>query len=227
MTMQSEVVSFLRDLHDRLCTAVEATDGRAKFREDAWERPGGGGGRSRALEGGAVFEKAGINFSEVSGEFSPEFAKSMPGDGLSFLATGVSWVLHPLNPFVPTVHGNFRFITHGSKSWFGGGSDLTPYYPFREDVIHFHRTWKTVCDAFAPEVNYAKMKKDCDDYFYLPHRSEARGVESILAFVSTDCGALQRNALHADATRVSRVPPGALRRIQFDPRPGDAVRPEN
>jgi coproporphyrinogen III oxidase len=173
------VVTYLRGLHDRLCAGVEEADGAAKFREDAWERPGGGGGRSRVMENGGVFEKAGINFSEVFGEFTPEMAKQMPGDGLAFTATGVSWVLHPRNPHVPTVHGNFRFLTHGGKAWFGGGADLTPYYPVREDVVHFHRVWKGVCDTFAPAVNYAKMKADCDDYFHLPHRNEARGVGGI------------------------------------------------
>jgi len=178
--MKSEqVVDYFLGLQDRLCRGIESADGTALFREDAWDRPGGGGGRSRVIENGAVFEKAGVNFSEVFGEFTPEMAKSMPGDGLSFFATGVSWVLHPKNPFVPTVHGNFRFLKHGSKSWFGGGADLTPYYPFREDVVHFHRTWKTVCDRFAPDVNYAKMKADCDAYFHLPHRDEARGVGGI------------------------------------------------
>lgn len=179
MTLHTRTVDFLRGFHDRLCAAVEVADGGAKFREDAWERPGGGGGRSRVMENGAVFEKAGINFSEVHGEFSPEFAKTMPGDGLKFTATGVSWVLHPQNPFVPTVHGNFRFLTHGSASWFGGGSDLTPYYPFKEDVVHFHQTWKRVCEKYAPVVDYAKLKADCDSYFYLPHRNEHRGVGGI------------------------------------------------
>jgi coproporphyrinogen III oxidase len=179
MTLHARAVYYLRRHQDRLCAAIEAADGTTKFREDAWERPGGGGGRSRVIENGGVFEKAGINFSEVHGEFSPEFARTMPGDGLAFTATGVSWVLHPRNPFVPTVHGNFRFLTHGSAGWFGGGSDLTPYYPVREDVVHFHRTWKTACDTFAPEVDYAKMKAECDSYFYLPHRHEHRGVGGI------------------------------------------------
>jgi len=176
MTFHVRVVEYFRGLQDRLCAGVEAADGTTRFREDAWTRPGGGGGRSRVMENGGVFEKGGINFSEVHGEFSPEFAKQMPGDGLTFTATGVSWVLHPRSPFIPTVHGNFRFLTHGNKAWFGGGADLTPYYPFHEDVVHFHRIWKSVCDRFAPTVNYAKMKSDCDTYFHLPHRNEARGV---------------------------------------------------
>jgi coproporphyrinogen III oxidase len=179
MAFHQRAVEYLRGLHDRLCASLEAADGTARFREDAWERSGGGGGRSRVMENGAVFEKAGVNFSEVFGEFTPEFARQMPGDGLAFTATGVSWVLHPRNPFVPTVHGNFRFLTHGSKAWFGGGADLTPYYPFREDVIQFHRTWKAVCERHAPAVDYRKLKADCDTYFHLAHRNEARGVGGI------------------------------------------------
>ncbi len=179
MTFHQRAVEYLRGLHDRLCGGIEAADGTARFRDDAWERTGGGGGRSRVMENGAVFEKAGVNFSEVFGEFSPEFAKQMPGDGLAFSATGVSWVLHPRNPFVPTVHGNFRFLTHGSKAWFGGGADLTPYYPVKEDVVHFHKVWKAVCERHAPAVDYRKMKADCDTYFHLAHRNEARGVGGI------------------------------------------------
>jgi coproporphyrinogen III oxidase len=172
-------VEFFCGLQDRICAGLAAVDGEKTFREDAWERPGGGGGRSRVLENGGVFEKAGVNFSEVHGEFSPEFAKSMPGDGTKFTATGVSLVLHPRNPHVPTVHANFRYLTHGNKAWYGGGADLTPYYPVKEDVVHFHRTWKRVCDAHAPAADHAKMKADCDAYFHLPHRNEARGVGGI------------------------------------------------
>lgn len=177
--LHARAAAYFRRLQDRLTTGLEALDGQARFREDAWDRQGGGGGRSRVLENGAVFEKAGVNFSEVFGEFSPEFARTMPGDGLVFTATGTSWVLHPRSPHVPTVHGNFRLLTHGSKAWFGGGADLTPFYPVRADVIHFHRCWRGVCDAHAPLVDYAVMKRACDDYFYLPHRGEARGVGGI------------------------------------------------
>ncbi len=189
--LHRRAAEYFRGLQDRVCAALEAADGPGRFREDAWERPGGGGGRSRVLEEGGVFEKAGVNFSEVFGEFSPEFARQLPGDGLSFTATGVSLVLHPRSPLVPTVHANFRMLTHGSRAWFGGGADLTPYYPFREDVVHFHRTWKRVCEAHAPMVDYAKMKADCDEYFYLPHRREARGVGGIF-FDYFDGGDLDR-----------------------------------
>jgi coproporphyrinogen III oxidase len=126
-----------------------------------------------------VFEKAGVNFSEVFGEFSPEFARQIPGEGSAFTATGVSLVLHPRNPHVPTVHANFRFLTKGDRGWFGGGGDLTPFYPVLEDVVHFHKTWKAVCDRHSPLASYADMKRECDEYFYLAHRKEARGVGGI------------------------------------------------
>jgi coproporphyrinogen III oxidase len=177
--MHADAVAFFRDLQDRICANLERADGGATFREDTWARPGGGGGRSRVIENGTVFEKGGVNFSEVYGEFAPEFAKQMPGDGLKFTAAGVSLVLHPRNPLIPTVHANFRFLTHGSKAWFGGGGDLTPYYPFKEDVVHFHKSWKAVCDAHAAVADYAKMKAECDTYFHLKHRNEARGVGGI------------------------------------------------
>jgi coproporphyrinogen III oxidase len=131
------------------------------------------------MENGNVIEKGGVNFSEVFGEFSPEFAKQIPGDGASFTATGISLVIHPRSPLVPTVHANFRFLTHGSKAWFGGGADLTPYYPFKEDVVHFHQVWKGICDKHSSVASYAKMKKECDDYFFLKHRNESRGVGGI------------------------------------------------
>ncbi len=166
-------------LQDRICSALEQLDGPGRFREDHWQRPGGGGGRTRILADGAVFEKAGVNFSDVQGELAEEFAAQIPGEGRSFRATGVSLVLHPKSPMAPTVHANFRFLLKGARQWFGGGSDLTPYYPYREDVIHFHRTWKAVCERHAPLIDYPKLKKWCDDYFYLPHRKEHRGVGGI------------------------------------------------
>jgi coproporphyrinogen III oxidase len=177
--MHDRAVHYFQSLQDRICEGLARADGQASFREDTWQRPGGGGGRTRVIADGAVFEKGGVNFSEVYGEFSPEFAKTIPGDGTHFTATGISLVIHPRSPLVPTVHANFRYLTHGSKAWFGGGADLTPYYPFKEDVIHFHKVWKRVCDAHADVANYATMKKDCDDYFFLKHRNEARGVGGI------------------------------------------------
>ena len=191
-------VEFFRVLQDRICEAFADIDGQA-FHEDSWQRPGGGGGRSRVLMNGNVFEKAGVNFSEVFGQMSPEFANNLPGDGLDFTATGVSLVLHPRNPFVPTVHANFRYLTKGNKGWFGGGADLTPYYAFREDVVHFHKTWKAVCERHPAPVDHTRFKSWCDEYFHLPHRNEPRGVggvffdylegdfEPLFAFIQ-DCG---------------------------------------
>ena len=177
--LRSRAVAYFRDLQDRICTALEQLDGTARFREDSWTREAGGGGRSRVLVDGAVFEKAGVNFSDVQGQFSEEFAQQIPGEGRDFTAAGISLVLHPRNPFVPTVHANFRFLTKGERQWFGGGADLTPYYPFREDVIHFHQVWQRVCARQAGVVEYDRLKKWCDEYFYLPHRGEARGVGGI------------------------------------------------
>ena len=168
-----------RTLQDRICAALAELDGRARFREDAWQREGGGGGRSRVLTDGGVFEKAGVNFSEVFGQMSPDFAQQVPGEGLDFTATGISLVLHPRSPMVPTVHANFRYLTKGVRCWFGGGADLTPYYPYREDVIHFHRVWKAACTGHPEPVNYDRFKQGCDEYFYLPHRDEHRGVGGI------------------------------------------------
>ncbi len=177
--MHERAADYFRGLQDRICAGLEAADGGARFREDRWDRPGGGGGRTRVIADGAVFEKGGVNFSEVAGEFTPEFAAQIPGDGTRFTATGVSLVLHPRSPLVPTVHANFRYLTHGSKSWFGGGADLTPYYPFKEDVVSFHRAWKGVCGRHAAVADYDRMKRDCDGYFFLKHRNEARGVGGI------------------------------------------------
>jgi coproporphyrinogen III oxidase len=176
---RTQVAAFFREAQDRICAALEEVDGRTRFREDAWERPGGGGGRSRVIADGAVFEKGGVNFSEVFGQMAPEFASQVPGDGLDFTATGISLVLHPRSPMVPTVHANFRFLTKGNKQWFGGGADMTPYYPERLDVVHFHKVWRDVCARHPAPVDYPRFKKWCDDYFFLPHRNEARGVGGI------------------------------------------------
>jgi coproporphyrinogen III oxidase len=176
---RSRAGDYFQSLQDRICAALEELDARGKFREDHWQREGGGGGRTRVLADGAVFEKAGVNFSEVSGQLSEDFARQIPGEGRDFQATGVSLVLHPCSPLVPTVHANFRFLTKGSKEWFGGGADLTPYYAYREDVLHFHRTWKQVCQRHGPPVDYLRFKRWCDEYFYLPHRDEHRGIGGI------------------------------------------------
>ena len=173
-----EAQAFFEGLQTRICEGLEAEDGGGKFRSDRWERAGGGGGLTRVLVDGGLFEKAGVNTSAVHGELKPDFAATLPGDGLAFFATGISLVLHPKNPRVPTVHANFRCLRRGSALWFGGGADLTPYYPEREDVEHFHRTWKAVCDRHDATF-YPRFKKWCDYYFFLPHRGETRGVGGI------------------------------------------------
>lgn len=179
-TLKDRATKYLLELQDRICKGLEECDGKATFQEDNWERPGGGGGRTRVMIEGDVFEKAGVNFSAVYGEMPESLSKKLgvEDEDASFFATGVSLVLHPRSPFVPTVHANFRFLEKGSKSWFGGGSDLTPYYPQREDVIHFHRTLKEACDRHDPTY-YPKYKKWCDEYFTVRHRNEMRGVGGV------------------------------------------------
>jgi coproporphyrinogen III oxidase len=174
-----EAPTYFRTLQQRITAAIEEFDGQGKFVEDAWQRSEGGGGRTRVLCDGGVFEKAGVNFSEVHGQLSEQFASQLPGEGREFTATGLSLVLHPRSPMIPTVHANFRYLTKGDKRWYGGGSDLTPYYPFREDVIDFHRAWKAVCERHAPLIDYQHLKRWCDEYFFLPHRNEERGVGGI------------------------------------------------
>lgn len=181
--MRTRAQEFFSALQDTICQALEIADGKAKFREDQWHREGGGGGRTRVIEGGAVFEKAGVNFSAVAGTLPEQFAGKI-GEGIAgaegrdFFATGVSLVLHPCNPYLPTVHANFRFLEKGEASWFGGGSDLTPYYPFHDDVIHFHRTLKAACDRHNADY-YPRFKKWCDEYFFIKHRNETRGVGGV------------------------------------------------
>ena len=177
-----QVGEFLRGLQSEIVQALEELDGKASFRNDSWKRDGGGGGNSRVLVDGGIFETAGVGFSHVFGdELPPSATKSRPElAGRGFQALGVSLVLHPRNPYVPTTHANFRFFsTDGDDGepvwWFGGGFDLTPYYPFHEDVLHWHTTAKNACDPFGDDV-YRRYKDWCDDYFYLKHRNETRGV---------------------------------------------------
>jgi len=177
-----QVGEFLRGLQSEIVQALEELDGKASFRNDSWKRDGGGGGNSRVLVDGGIFETAGVGFSHVFGdELPPSATKSRPElAGRGFQALGVSLVLHPRNPYVPTTHANFRFFsTDGDDGepvwWFGGGFDLTPYYPFHEDVLHWHMSAKNACDPFGEDV-YPRYKNWCDDYFYLKHRNETRGV---------------------------------------------------
>jgi coproporphyrinogen III oxidase len=176
------VEEYLRTLQLRICASLEDLDGKETFRHDHWDRPDGGGGESRVLTGGGVFEQAGVGFSHVFGDRMPPSAtKNRPElAGKRFQAMGVSLVLHPRNPYVPTTHANFRFFTTDSDDgvpvwWFGGGFDLTPYYPFHEDVIHWHRKAREACEPFGDDL-YPKYKQWCDEYFYLKHRGETRGV---------------------------------------------------
>jgi len=175
------VKDYLLDLQERICAELAAVDGKA-FVEDAWVREGGGGGRTRVLENGNVIEKGGVNFSHVYGDRLPPSATAARPElaGRSFEAMGVSLVIHPGNPYVPTSHANVRlFVAEKAGAepvwWFGGGYDLTPYYGFEEDVVHWHQTAKNACAPFGDTV-YPRFKKWCDEYFYLKHRDEARGV---------------------------------------------------
>ena len=170
---------FFHELQSDICTKLAELDGAKEFGADAWQRPGGGGGVARVLEGGALFEKAGVNWSNVDGELPAELASHMPGTGNAFRASGVSLVLHPRSPMVPTTHANFRCIAKGDLVWFGGGADLTPYYFHRDDAVHFHRTLADACDRHQPVGDYDRFKTWCDEYFFLPHRNETRGVGGV------------------------------------------------
>jgi coproporphyrinogen III oxidase len=195
---------YFQSLQDRIVAGLERLDG-SRFREDRWDRPGGGGGRSRVLSEGAVFEKAGVNFSDVHGEFNKEMAAALPGSGTRFRATGISLVLHPRNPHVPTVHANFRRLERGDTGWFGGGADLTPYYVRAEDAVHFHRTLKAACDA-SDLGFYPRWKRWCDQYFFITHRSEPRGV-----------GGLFFDYLGAGAEATAGAPPAAPSALEGEP----------
>lgn len=184
MTAEEQLTSvkaWLLALQDRICAGLEAIDG-GQFVEDTWQRDAGGGGRTRVMEGGAVIEKGGVNFSHVYGDAMPASATAHRPElaGRRFNAMGVSLVIHPRNPYAPTSHANVRFFIAEADGqepiwWFGGGFDLTPYYPFDEDIVHWHQTAKAACDPFGGQV-YADYKRWCDDYFFLKHRGETRGV---------------------------------------------------
>ncbi|MET0891262.1 MAG: coproporphyrinogen III oxidase, partial [Stenotrophomonas maltophilia] len=176
------VRAYLTDLQDRICAAIETADGQARFAEDVWQRAEGGGGRTRILRDGAVFEQAGIGFSDVAGTRLPPSASANRPElaGASWRATGVSLVFHPANPYLPTTHANVRYFRAERDgvevaSWFGGGFDLTPFYPIDEDVRHWHQVAHDLCAPFGEE-RYAAHKRWCDEYFFLRHRNETRGV---------------------------------------------------
>lgn len=176
------VKEFFLSLQDTICRSLENIDQKATFQQDNWERKEGGGGRTRVLTNGALFEQAGVNFSHVYGDTLPKSATAHRPElaGRRFQAMGVSLVIHPLNPYIPTSHANVRFFIAEKDGedpvwWFGGGFDLTPYYGFEEDVIHWHKVAKSVCTPFSEDY-YPRYKKWCDDYFYIKHRNEPRGV---------------------------------------------------
>lgn len=176
------VINFLKSLQDNICHALEAADGTGTFIEDNWTRTEGGGGRTRVLTNGSVIEQGGVNFSVVSGDKLPPSATAHRPElaGRSWQACGVSLVIHPKNPFIPTSHANVRFFIAEKEGeepvwWFGGGFDLTPFYPYKEDVVFWHQTAKDICLPFGPDV-YKEHKAWCDEYFYLKHRNETRGV---------------------------------------------------
>jgi coproporphyrinogen III oxidase len=181
-----------------ICKELAELDGSRQFVLDRWERAGGGGGLTAVLDEGTLFEKAGVNTSSVWGTLDDVALRKLGGQERSFFATGISMVLHPRSPMVPTMHANFRYLTRGADGWFGGGSDLTPSYPYREDVVLFHAGWKQICDRHDDSY-YPRFKTWCDEYFYIPHRAEARGVggvffddlrddlESTFAFVRDCC----------------------------------------
>jgi coproporphyrinogen III oxidase len=179
--MKEKFYAYIQDLQDRITARLEEIDGKAVFREDIWKRKEGGGGRTRVIEEGAVFEKGGVNISKVHGPLAPAMQQYFKVGDVNFFACGLSLVLHPKSPMVPTVHANWRYFEMYDQegntidSWFGGGQDLTPYYLFEKDARHFHNVCKSACDRHDPEF-YPEYKQKCDEYFWNAHREEARGV---------------------------------------------------
>lgn len=179
LSIKDQFTAHIRLLQHTICAGLEELDGKARFRSDVWERPEGGGGDSRVISGGSIFEKGGVNISVVEGRLSPQAAQQLKVEGTSFFACGLSLVIHPFNPFVPTIHANWRYFELYDKAgnlqdaWFGGGTDLTPCYLFEEDAKHFHTIQKKSCDAFDALL-YSKFKMQCDQYFSNHHRGEER-----------------------------------------------------
>lgn len=179
--MRAKFYNYIQNLQNQITSRLETVDGKAQFQEDLWDRPGGGGGRTRVIQNGQVFEKGGVNISRVHGELPGTMQKHFGVEDVDFFACGLSLVLHPISPMVPTVHANWRYFEMYDKqgnrvdAWFGGGQDLTPYYLFEEDVKHFHQVCKDSCDRHHPDF-YSQYKTKCDQYFWNRHRNEARGV---------------------------------------------------
>lgn len=222
----------MKRIQDNICQKLEDLDGEHRFLEDSWERKEGGGGRSRVMKQGNLLEQGGVNFSEIWGDrLPPSILMQRPeASGHRFYATGTSMVLHPHNPYIPTVHLNYRYFEAGPVWWFGGGIDLTPYYPFEEDAAHFHRTLKQTCDQHHPDY-YPTFKKWCDEYFYLKHRQETRGVGGIFFDYQDGQGKLYRGPDEQGAAaqyseQVGSLPPRSWEQIfAFVQDCGDAFLP--
>lgn len=182
-SIKTQFTSYIQNLQNEICSALEEIDGKSSFHEDDWDREGGGGGKTRVIEKGNVFEKGGVNISTVHGELPGPIKKHFNVDDGWFWAGGISLVIHPKSPMIPTVHANFRYfelyddeaMENQVDGWFGGGADLTPYYLYEEDALHFHQTFKKACDRHGNDL-YSEFKKQCDEYFYNSHRGEARGI---------------------------------------------------
>ncbi len=182
-SIKEQFAAYIQNLQNEICSALEEIDGKSTFREDDWDRDGGGGGKTRVISKGDVFEKGGVNISTVHGELPEPIQKHFNVEDGWFWAGGISLVVHPKSPMIPTVHANFRYfelyddeeMTNAVDGWFGGGADLTPYYLYEEDARHFHQTFKDVCDKHGEDL-YPDFKKQCDEYFYNSHRNEARGI---------------------------------------------------
>lgn len=176
---RDSIEASYRRVQAEFCDAIERLDGSSSFGSDLWDRPGGGGGLTRILTGDGHVQKAAVNFSAVSGDTPPKLSERLAEESSKFFATGVSIIVHPRNPHAPTFHANLRYFEtdHGS-AWFGGGADMTPYYLYEDDARHFHGVLKRVCDAHEV-ADYRKWKTACDEYFYLPHRGEARGLGGV------------------------------------------------
>jgi coproporphyrinogen III oxidase len=197
--MKQQISTKFKELQDYICQSLEQLDGKASFQEDLWERNDGGGGRTRIISNGAIFEKGGVNFSEVFGPVTPMMKSQLNLDGNEFYATGVSIVLHPKNPFHPIMHMNVRYFEMDSgKYWFGGGIDMTPHYINKNAASRFHQELETICNKYDHNF-YPDFKKWADDYFYIPHREETRGVGGIFYDHIEENDKLSKNDLLAFA----------------------------
>ena len=177
--LKTKAENFFQELQDEICRKLAAVNRKESFKEDSWTHNNGGGGKTRILQNGAIFEKAGVNFSAVTSALTEKLASRLSVKPQKNFATGISLVVHPLSPMIPTVHMNLRYLELANgDAWFGGGADLTPYYLFEGDAKHFHQTLKSACDKHNP-TSYPRFKRQCDEYFFIKHRGEARGIGGI------------------------------------------------